>query len=61
MSFTIYIYSITDTKVENFSSDCHLDFDKRTRHLHIEKSDGTDVVTYALADSDRLEIRYHAK
>jgi len=60
MRFTIIINTLTDTINETFGSDCNVELDKKSRYLHIERNDGTDLVSYVLADSDRLEIRYHA-
>jgi hypothetical protein len=59
MNFTLFIYSLTDTTQETFTN-CHATFNKSGRVVEIEDGDGKPVVDYFIADSDRVEIRYHA-
>lgn len=59
MNFTLFIYSLTDTTQETFTK-CHVSFNKQSRLVEIENSEGKPIVDYFIADSDRVEIRYHA-
>jgi len=59
MNFTIYIYGLADTKIESFEN-CHIDYYKPSRYLEILDHKNKTIAEFALADSDRLEIRYDA-
>ena len=59
MNFTIYIHSITETKLEEFTN-CDIFINKDSRYVQIEDVKGNSIVDFFLADSDRLEVRYHA-